>query len=568
MTIDYRLSKLTISNFRGIQNFEMEFRLGFPSIIIGANNAGKSTIINAIALALNNPSFYQWTPNEEDFFCDEKGNRSSEFTIQVHFHSANEAGYPAVKGIQKPTLIHGVQLKGRALKNGRMTHSRTLLDDQGKAVTIAPRTPLATADKEKFKDHDVGFTQYNARLDDIAAYTPEVWLYSPKNIEASLYIWKTGPFKKLSKLLAERFSSDKWVMVLSDGKTERPMPDTLRRAYDFFRETLEAFPFWVDDMKPHLEATIAQYVGSHAQIDLKPDTQTFEDWIAQQLAISLATDPQGATTPLKNMGDGWQSVIRLAALEALEKYDLTKERVVLLLEEPETHLHPHLGRKLRKVLSRLAAKGWTIVYTTHSPELVSFDENQVINRLVRSKGIVEHGVAHTDKINTDAKLQSKIDERGAHDFLFSSCVIFCEGKDDRFAIRLGFDKAGVDCDARSISVTQCGSVTAVPAFVEICTQLGIRWCAVTDEDRLPDGNVKKNTERARTKIDYFKTGRDKQVLWPGRLEDCLEITEGSATADVVTDKISQPTWKSKFPNFARPLGEIAQWIDPKLKISD
>jgi ABC-type histidine transport system ATPase subunit len=74
-------------------------------------------------------------------------------------------------------------------------------------------------------------------------------------------------------------------------------------------------------------------------------------------------------------------MIRLAALEALIEYpDLVRERVVLqaphlpapalalrqgmwmLLEEPETHLHPHLRRKIRRVLGELAAKGWTVVY--------------------------------------------------------------------------------------------------------------------------------------------------------------------------------------------------------------
>jgi predicted ATP-dependent endonuclease of OLD family len=119
----------------------------------------------------------------------------------------------------------------------------------------------------------------------------------------------------------------------------------------------------------------------------------------------------------------------MAALEALTKYpDLMKERVVLLLEEPETHLHPHLSRKLRRVLASLSAKGWTIVYSTHSPEMVSFDEKQVITRLVRSGDAVTHKSVHTDKINPDAKLQSKLDERGAHDFLFASCAVFCEGK--------------------------------------------------------------------------------------------------------------------------------------------
>ncbi|PZR90479.1 MAG: hypothetical protein DLM68_04650 [Hyphomicrobiales bacterium] len=164
-------------------------------------------------------------------------------------------------------------------------------------------------------------------------------------------------------------------------------------------------------------------MGSHAKIDLKPDTQAIEEWLAQQLAISLATDPNSIPVPLKSMGDGWQSMIRLAALEALTEYpDLVRERVVLLLEEPETHLHPHLRRKIRRVLGELAAKGWPVVYTTHSSELVAFDEDQVINRMVRTNGSVASKNVHTDGINPDAKVQSKLDKTGAHDFLFGTAA--------------------------------------------------------------------------------------------------------------------------------------------------
>ncbi len=511
MPIEYKLSKVVIRCFRGIEKLELVFRDNFPSVLIGSNNAGKSSVLKAIALALNGGGSHLWTFAETDFFCDEKGKRSKEFLVQVHFRSARDDGYPAVKGVGKPDLVHGVQVKGTVRKDGRIVTSRTLFDRDGKSIAISTRTPLAEAEKKKWAEHDVGFRKVNARLEDIYEHTPEVWLFTPQDIEASLYVWKSGPIAKLSKLMATKFLSEEWVMERSDGAKSN-MPSTLYKAHAFFREAVEAFPFWKSDMKPRLERVFSRYVGSHARIDLRPDTQAIEDWLAQQLAVSLAADPNSITTPLRRMGDGWQSVIRLAALEALTEYpDLVRERVVLLLEEPETHLHPHLRRKIRKVLSELSAKGWTVVYTTHSSELVSFDADQVITRMVRSKGSVSSKSVHTDKINPDAKLQSKLDERGAHDFLFGAGAIFCEGKDDSFAIRLGLEKSDVDCDARAISVTQCGSVTAMPAFAEISAALGIRWCAVTDEDLQADGTVKPMTGKARKAIENHRGAADQQL---------------------------------------------------------
>ena len=562
MAIDYKISRVVIQNFRGIDTLELEFKHGYPSVLIGSNNAGKTAVLNAIALALNGGDYYKYDVDENDFYCSDAGVRSRSFLVAVHFHSQDPFGYPAVKGIGAVSMVHGVQVKGAMTKDGRMSHSRTLFDETGKSLTISPRTPVAAADKAKFAEHDVGFKTVNAKMSDIAAHTPEIWFFRPQNIEASLYVWKTGPIARLSKLLAEHYLNDKWEYQVPDGTT-RPMPNAVTAAYKFFQNSTAELPFWKDDMKPRLERVIGKYVGTHAKMDLKPDTQLIEDWLAQKLAVSLATDPDSVATPLRKMGDGWQSVIRLAALEALCEYeDLVKERIILLLEEPETHLHPHLRRKVRKVLAALAAKGWTVVYTTHSPELVSFQEKQVITRLVRSKGKVVSRSVNTDDIDDPAKLQSKLDDNGSHDFLFGACSVFCEGQNDTFAVRQGFDKINMDYDARSVSVMQCGGVSGIPAFASIAKTLGIRWCALTDQDLLPTGTIKPKTQQARDTLDKIKSEADIQVQWKIELEHCLNVTEGKATPEVVAEKLGSPQWKSEHPDYLEAVASIAAWIDP------
>ena len=67
MPIDYSLSKVVIKGFRGIAELTLDLRDGYPSVLIGANNAGKSTILNAIALALNGGGYHQWTPAKPTF---------------------------------------------------------------------------------------------------------------------------------------------------------------------------------------------------------------------------------------------------------------------------------------------------------------------------------------------------------------------------------------------------------------------------------------------------------------------------------------------------------------------
>jgi ABC-type thiamine transport system ATPase subunit len=566
MAVDYKLAKIIIRCFRGIQELELEFRDGYPTVLIGSNNAGKTTILNAIALAFHNGEFYNWSPDETDYYCDPQGNRSKDFLIQVHFKAGEELGLPAVRTIGDAQFVYGVQVVGRTGKDGALSHTRTLLGKDGKPITLNTRTKQSEADKKAMAQHNVGWRTVNAKLDDIREHLPETWFFKPEDIQASLYIWKTGPLAKLSNHLADRFTGDAWTMTTHAGE-KREMPATLENGYRFFQQAVAAFPFWKDIMKPDLEKTFGRYIGGQARIDLKTNTQGIKEWLAQQLMISMATDPESAPTPLRNMGDGRQSVVRLAALEALTHYpELVRERIVLLLEEPETHLHPHLRRKVRKILGELAAKGWTIVYTTHSPELVSFEENLVISRLVRSKGNVLMRSVHTDAIEAPAKLQSKLDDNGAHDFLFSTGAVFCEGPDDTFSVKYGFEKSGVDVDGYSVSVTQCGGCTAIPSFAYIAKELGIRWVALTDQDLQADGTEKPQTVKQRALIENYRQNGDLQCQWPVHLESCLAVTAGKANPEVTLEKLTNPDWKADHPQFLSTLATIATWIDPEIKL--
>ena len=49
MPIDYKLSKIIIRNFRGVDSLEIDLRDGFPTLLIGSNNAGKSTILKTVS---------------------------------------------------------------------------------------------------------------------------------------------------------------------------------------------------------------------------------------------------------------------------------------------------------------------------------------------------------------------------------------------------------------------------------------------------------------------------------------------------------------------------------------
>lgn len=264
------------------------------------------------------------------------------------------------------------------------------------------------------------------------------------------------------------------------------------------------------------------------------------------------------------MGDGWQSLVRIAALDVLSQYPQeAATRVVLLFEEPESFLHPHLSRKLRGVLERLAAAGWVVVLTTHSPNLVSFSCNQSIVRLTRNADTVTARFLRAIEVDGAAKFQERLDERGSHEMLFAQKVVLCEGQDDVFAIRSYLQKrCDVDLDGRSVSIIRAGDVGQLSAFASIASKLGIPWCAVSDEDLLPDGTTKSVTAEARSRLKALQSPTDCQVQWPQDLEACLRKSPGKATPNWQSQHIetkSTDDLKNDNPNYITACEAIRTW---------
>lgn len=343
------------------------------------------------------------------------------------------------------------------------------------------------------------------------------------------------------------------------------MPDTLHSVHRFFSESVRAFPFWKDELRPQLEETLSGYLGRQGRIDLSPQVHTLEEWLIQQLALSFSSESDGSVIPLNRMGDGWQSLVRLATLDVLRHYpEELSDRVTLLNEEPETFLHPHLRRKLRQVLADLATAGWTVICATHAPEFVSFQHRQQILRLHRGRDIITGGILLTENLPDGPKFQELIDENGNHEMFFANRLVLCEGKDDVIALRSYLEKAQTDLDGRSVTILDVGGRDNLPHYARMATKLAIPWCAITDEDSDPKtGQVNEKTASVRTELQGLASVDNLSPMWPGSLEIALGIEDHKAS----------PAWqqihllprsiediRADHPSFSAVCEEIMAWI--------
>ncbi len=94
----------------------------------------------------------------------------------------------------------------------------------------------------------------------------------------------------------------------------------------------------------------------------------------------VVTDPIGYSFPLTSQGSGLQRAFLWSAIESLAKsgnYKIGKKKLeteaprILMVEEPESFLHPPAIRKAREALYKIAElDSWQVMITTHSPVFI------------------------------------------------------------------------------------------------------------------------------------------------------------------------------------------------------
>ncbi len=149
--------------------------------------------------------------------------------------------------------------------------------------------------------------------------------------------------------------------------------------------------------------------------------------------------------------------------------------------------------------------------------------------------------------------------------LFAQKAVLCEGQDDVFAIRSYLQKrCEIDLDGKSLSIIRAGDVGQLPAFASIASKLGIPWCAVSDQDQLPNGTIKPTTADVRSRLTALQMPTDRQVQWLQNLEACLKKSPGKATPEWQTEHIetkSTADLKKDHPDYVATCEAIRAWAE-------
>lgn len=245
--------------------------------------------------------------------------------------------------------------------------------------------------------------------------------------------------------------------------------------------------------------------------------------------LSVET-PSGARHSIDQLSSGEQEV--LALMFYVRR--LSAHGGLLLVDEPELHLHPTLQQSLFAVMENIAerAQVWIV---THSPKLVSTAPLGAVLHMSPTDGTDKGQLTKASDEEDRGRLMSDL---GVHpiDVLQSDSLVVVEGEMDarrlqaalyltlsRAAIYIAGNAAGVEATARTLSASN----RAIP------------WLAVRDRDLLPDEEVARLVS-AIPELHVWPTRMlENELLYPSLVSRTLVRAGVDRDEDQVRERLKQ-----------------------------
>lgn len=224
-------------------------------------------------------------------------------------------------------------------------------------------------------------------------------------------------------------------------------------------------------------------------VDIAPQADKIEvdKILATGTHLNVAGN-DGKYYPLANQGSGLQRAFLWSAIEALADTGKMKsgrstieseKPKMLLVEEPESFLHPPAVRLAREALYKIAElDNWQVMITTHFPIFIDVSKpHTTIIRVEKNEGATK--IFSTEKAQFSDKERERLQMiRNCHptinEFFFANKVILVEGDTEQVTFS--------QVKEERVTIINCRGKANIPMFEKILNHFGVEYIAVHDLD--------------------------------------------------------------------------------------
>lgn len=354
-----KLVNFSISNYRSIST-AYKLPLTDYTVIVGPNNEGKSNILKGLGLALailTDQRLFRFGGHIPRFLNHNRitssyGNRAPDY-LRYDW----ERDFPI--NLQKSKKITGrseficeFELTSEEFEEFKKTTKVNLLTNLKAKISIGNDREI----KIDFLMKGKGKTTLNKNRRGISNFiNRKLFLqYIPAIRTSELAI------KIVNNLLERELS------VLEYDKEFRDVVKTINKLQQ---------PI-LNKISKSLKASVSEFIPDVKNVLIK-NQDSISDIINASCRVFI---DDGTETELQLKGDGVISLTAISLLQSFSKRKSSEQGFVLLLEEPESHLHPKAIHNLKDVLREISKTNQVII-TTHSPiaiERLEADHNIIV----------------------------------------------------------------------------------------------------------------------------------------------------------------------------------------------
>ncbi len=344
------LKTITIKNFRGIDRTDnLEFDRF--NILIGDNGTSKTTLLEAINYCIS-PGYVMSRTKYTDFHhgCDEPieiiARFEDSFETRINYNS---------ESISFPSIGLELEIK----KRERKAHNKIFSDPVTINHVVIPQADLV-GNGHYFEKDDGSkqfFHQRALSLSQMELSDIPVCFYYGKDRDRQIYHGYNTAFSTVTEDLNWRFLRNLRKDSGDEDDDRADIRTTAKELYSGIAAHTKLEEYQV----------LKQFQNRAEFFEIDPIELTLIDLNAP-FENAIFTSPKDALSlPIKNLGSGYEMIISLIFLETLAS--MSNEKLVILIDEPELHLHPKLQEKLADYLLELTdeEKDHQIFITTHSP---------------------------------------------------------------------------------------------------------------------------------------------------------------------------------------------------------